>query len=135
MANLLLVDDDPGIRNMYGRLLRGEGHNVYEAGSAEAATEILIRGEIDLVLLDINMPEIDGKYFRSVIEDYDENLKVLITSVYPLVWQRRFVPNAVEYFDKSHGTDMLIHLINKTLRAGEELNDRGSPPAFFPKGG
>lgn len=58
--NLLLVDDDPEIRLVAGLVLRGAGHVVAEAASAEEAAERLADGTFDVVLLDVMLGEDDG---------------------------------------------------------------------------
>lgn len=115
MIRVLLVDDDPGIQELYTRLLRDEGFEVYQADTAERATDFLITRGVDLVLLDIRMPRLDGAVMREVIETYDPNLKVIVSSVYPLSEQRRRIPNAADYFDKSHGTELLMETIRRVL--------------------
>lgn len=58
---VLVVDDEPDIRNIVGILLAAEGYQVLEAGSGREALEQLRRqGAVDLVILDIMMPDMDG---------------------------------------------------------------------------
>jgi DNA-binding response OmpR family regulator len=59
-ARLLIVDDEPNIRLMLRTVLVCHGYVVSEAASGRQALETLKREPIDLVLLDLNMPEIDG---------------------------------------------------------------------------
>lgn len=59
-THILLVEDDAGIREPLAEFLRGKGHLVSEAGSAEEADPLLLRGGIDLVLLDVMLPGEDG---------------------------------------------------------------------------
>lgn len=116
MTKILLVDDDMSIQKVYFKVLSLEGFRVYQATNAENATEILITRKIDLVLLDINMPGIDGVFLREVIDEYDSGLKVIVSSVYPLNEQRKRIPKADEYFDKSHGTEWLLACINRVMK-------------------
>lgn len=120
MTRVLLVDDDPGIQELYGRLLRDEGYEVYQADSAENATEFLITRPFDLVLLDIRIPHLDGIVIKEIFETYDPHLKVIVSSVYPLAEQRRRIPNAADYFDKSHGTELLLETIRRVLENSTE---------------
>ena len=57
---ILLVDDDPGIRQLLGRLLAEEGYTVLLAGDGLEAIEMARATPFDLVLLDLNMPVMDG---------------------------------------------------------------------------
>ncbi|QWT19894.1 response regulator transcription factor [Bacillus sp. NP157] len=59
-AHLLLVEDDPDIRSTLAGFLRGKGYVVDEAASGEAAMAYLDLPGLDLVLLDVMLPGIDG---------------------------------------------------------------------------
>lgn len=60
MANILVVDDELGIRDLLSEILNDEGHNVELAENAAQARDARIRMRPDLVLLDIWMPDTDG---------------------------------------------------------------------------
>jgi DNA-binding NtrC family response regulator len=60
MANILVVDDELGIRDLLSEILNDEGHNVELAENAAQAREVRHRMRPDLVLLDIWMPDTDG---------------------------------------------------------------------------
>jgi DNA-binding NtrC family response regulator len=60
MANILVVDDELGIRDLLSEILNDEGHTVELAENASQAREIRARLHPDLVLLDIWMPDTDG---------------------------------------------------------------------------
>jgi DNA-binding NtrC family response regulator len=60
MAQILVVDDEVGIRELLSEILADEGHTVQLAENATQAREIRSRGRPDLVLLDIWMPDADG---------------------------------------------------------------------------
>ena len=57
---ILIVDDDENIRNLLSIYLENEGFNTIKAENAKEALEILAEKEIELILLDIMMPQIDG---------------------------------------------------------------------------
>jgi DNA-binding response OmpR family regulator len=57
---ILLVDDDPSVREMVGRVLLGEGYRVLFAANGPDALAIAAAVDIDLVLLDLNMPGPSG---------------------------------------------------------------------------
>ena len=60
MANILVVDDELGIRDLLSEILNDEGHAVEVAENAAQARQALARERPDLVLLDIWMPDTDG---------------------------------------------------------------------------
>ncbi len=59
-AHVLIVDDDPRVRALLARYLKGEGFRVGEAGDGAAMRACLARDMPDLVLLDLNLPGEDG---------------------------------------------------------------------------
>ena len=60
MANILVVDDELGIRDLLSEILNDEGHSVDLAENATQARAARAAGVYDLVLLDIWMPDTDG---------------------------------------------------------------------------
>jgi len=60
MTKILVVDDDPHIRELVGVFLRNEGFDVYEAGDGREALARLATVKADLVILDVMMPNMDG---------------------------------------------------------------------------
>ena len=60
MANLLVVDDELGIRDLLSEILNDEGHSVDLAENATQARAARLANQYDLVLLDIWMPDTDG---------------------------------------------------------------------------
>jgi DNA-binding response OmpR family regulator len=60
MARILLVDDEPDIRFLTKTMLQRAGFEVVEAESGEEGLEMLERDKVDLVLLDVAMPGING---------------------------------------------------------------------------
>ena len=60
MAKILVVDDEPDIREILKVMLEGDGHAVTVAGDGHAATRLLDTERVDLILTDIFMPGKDG---------------------------------------------------------------------------
>ncbi|MEH7417268.1 response regulator transcription factor [Neobacillus drentensis] len=79
MVKILIVDDDPHIRELIRVLLSQEGLAVVEATDGTAALEVLESEKIDLIILDIMMPNMDGWTFcREVRTYYSETLPILM---------------------------------------------------------
>ena len=60
MANILVVDDEPNIREVVGLYLRRDGHDVVSAADGEKALAVFRESEPDLVVLDLMLPKISG---------------------------------------------------------------------------
>ena len=79
VTRLLLVDDDERIRLALGLALEDEGYEVVEAASGEAALELLATAAVDVVLLDLMLPGVDGlEVCRGLREQGD--LPIIIVS-------------------------------------------------------
>ena len=64
---ILVVDDEPGLRQTLTRILGAEGHATITAGDGEEALERLATDDVDLVLCDLRMPGMSGlEYDREV---------------------------------------------------------------------
>jgi len=117
MKKIVVVDDEGRIRSIYSQLLSGKGFKVFEAANADQANEIVKHEDIDLVVLDIKMPEVQGDIFFEVLRCFHRFCKVIVSSVYPLNEQKRMIIGADDYYDKSEGFWVLIGKINKVLGA------------------
>lgn len=71
MANILVVDDNPVIQLMLSLMLKRNDQSVVTAASGQEALELLERTGIDLVILDVNMPDMDGLTLLKQLRDDD----------------------------------------------------------------
>lgn len=115
MQQILIIDDESKVRKMYRSILTEQGYQVYEAANAMDAYEIAKIRMFDLILLDINMPVVKGDVLFDVIDTFFHESKVVIASVYPIAEQKEMIPGALEYFDKSHGIETLLGIIENVL--------------------
>lgn len=77
---ILIVDDDREIRKSYGKLIMNDGFSVTSAASAEEALNLLEKEHFDLMILDVQLPGMDGITFTKVIRNSGNLLPILITS-------------------------------------------------------
>jgi len=84
MIKILLVDDHPLFREgLKSRLsMDDEIEVIEEAENGKQALKVIENGNIDLVLMDINMPEMDGMYVLELIKEKDLDCKVLMLSMH-----------------------------------------------------
>lgn len=68
---ILIVDDEKDLRDLFADMLTFSGHQISTASNAFDAFAILKNGLFDLVISDVNMPQIDGPHFYMyAVEDY-----------------------------------------------------------------
>ena len=81
MTRLLVVDDDPDIRLLLRFELAAEGHDIIEAANGEEALAALADGSVDLMLLDMMMPILDGWAVLRTVDPTQAPPIVVITAL------------------------------------------------------
>ena len=69
MFQILVVDDDKNTRLLLKAVLQAENYSVHTAENGEEALEVMDREHIDLVVLDIMMPKMDGYEFTKLLRE------------------------------------------------------------------
>ena len=115
MESVLIVEDERKIREIYNKLLTEEGYEVIETSNAIDAYDILGKREVDLMILDIKLPNINGDLLHEVLRFFHKKSKILVSSVYSLETQMQLIPDAADYYDKSQGIDALLVKIKKVF--------------------
>ena len=77
-ATILVVDDDPDCREITARLLEREGHRPRRAASGEECLRIALSEPIDVVLLDVMMPGMDGFAVCEALREAGKRLPVIL---------------------------------------------------------
>ncbi len=81
MSNILLVEDDINICSINKQAIEREGDSVFIANTAKECFEILINTEIDLILLDINLPDINGLELCKIIKEKTDIPIIFLTAM------------------------------------------------------
>ena len=116
MKTILVVDDEERILRILGEILNQNGFHVIKAASAPEAHRLLKdHGPIDLVLLDINMPEVAGDTLYEVMQVFHYKSRVIVCSVLPVEEQSKRIINAVDYYDKSESFAILLQKIGRAF--------------------
>ena len=120
MKKILLVDDEDGIIRFYENLLIWEGYRVLVAKDAdEGLMQVIKTEDVDLILLDINMSDINGDKLWEAIQEYNPQLNVMVFSVCNIPEQKKIIPYADDYFDKSQSIEILLKKIDRILNDKE----------------
>jgi len=117
MTKILIVEDEEKVRRMYNTMLKNEGFEVIEAPDAMEASCTLNRESVDIMLLDIKMPQVYGSIFYDMLQRSYKKVKVIVASVYPIDEQRKMIEGAADYYDKSQGLDLLLEKVRKAERS------------------
>ncbi|MEJ2279595.1 MAG: response regulator, partial [Candidatus Lokiarchaeota archaeon] len=112
---ILLVDDEESIHLLYREEFEEEGYEVHSALSGEEALEKLKIIKPDLVILDINMPGMNGIDALRRIKEIDPNLKVILSSAYQEFKQDLASWASDEYIVKSSNLEELKAAVKRHL--------------------
>ena len=77
---VLVVDDDPDVRGILGMLLARDGYEVVTAVDGAAALEHVTDERISLIVLDLQMPRLDGDQFRRVYQERGGHAPILLVT-------------------------------------------------------
>jgi CheY-like chemotaxis protein len=112
---ILIVDDDPSIRYMIGRVLLDEGYDTLAAADGREGLKIAAAGEIDLVLLDCKMPGMNGQETLKELEVLRPGLPVIMITAYPRQQCESGLAGASAILQKPLDFPMLLEAIKKLL--------------------
>lgn len=118
--HVLLVDDDPNQREMYGRRLERRGYVVALAESADAAVERMRERCPDVIVLDIAMPGRDGLSALQEFLDIDPSVPVIINTAYPAYAENFLSWAADAYIEKSSDLEPLMAAIEAAITRADE---------------
>jgi two-component system, NtrC family, response regulator HydG len=82
MKNILIVDDEEEAIDVLSDFLSDLGYSVKTALNGEEALEVLINKKVDIVLLDLRMPRIDGEGILKIIRDLNPATAVIVMTGY-----------------------------------------------------
>ena len=89
MFHILVIDDDKNTRRLMRAVLEGDGYTVTTACDGEEALAVMDREHIDLAVLDIMMPRMDGYEFTKTLRSANNELPILMVSAKQLSEDRK----------------------------------------------
>ena len=125
MAPTVLIADDDGVsRKLLRRLLEQEGYAVRAAADGVEALELFAAEPIDIVLLDIVMPGLDGIAATAALLARHPALRVVLVSVHedPALAERGYAAGALGYVSKQHAGHELVPAVRAALRGERYLS-------------
>jgi len=126
MFNILVVEDDPKMSQIYETILKINKYQPFLAGNGKAALDLLDKEYIDLIITDIMMPEIDGYELTKLLRAHGYNLPILmITSRESFLdKQKGFSLGTDDYMVKPINWDEMILRIGALLRRSNMVSER-----------
>ncbi len=138
-ATILTIDDDDMTRSYFSGLLEEEGYEVLSAATGARGEALLRKKPVDIVLLDLRLPDIDGLTILRRIKREELNVHVIVLTAYSAV------PSAVEamklgaydYIDKPSDASKLKLVIRRALKElamQREIQRLRQKSAGYPEG-
>ncbi len=126
MFHILVVDDDKNIRFVMKEVLEANQYTVFTACDGEEAFEVMVKEHIDLAIVDIMMPRLDGYEFTKELREFNDELPVLMVSAKQLPEDRKkgFVAGIDDFMAKPIDTDELLLHIKALLRRYKIVSER-----------
>ncbi|MDO5399956.1 MAG: response regulator transcription factor [Eubacteriales bacterium] len=118
MFCILVVDDDKHTRMLLRTYLEDAGYRVVTAQNGEDALDVMDAEHIDLVVLDIMMPKMDGYEFTKLLRETNNNLPILMVSAkqLPQDKKRGFLVGTDDYMTKPIDEEEMLLRIKALLR-------------------
>lgn len=115
MPKILIVEDEETLRDLYEEELIDEGYDVVKAANGSEALKIVENEEIDLIMMDISMPEMDGIQALGKVASRERKIPVIIYTAYSNYKSNFMTWTADAYLTKSSNLDELKKKINNLL--------------------
>lgn len=118
MYSILIVDDEPNYLVVLSELLRDEGYEVFTAPGGGKGFEMVKQLDLDLVITDMQMPEVDGLQLLLKIKEVNDELPVIMITAYAEVGKAvsAMQAGAFSYLAKPFSNDELLVNIQKALQ-------------------
>jgi two-component system nitrogen regulation response regulator NtrX len=117
-STILIVDDEPGVRTALTGVLHDEGYTVEAVSSGEACLERVTRGAIDLIILDVWLPGMDGLATLARLRERQVDAQVVLISGHGNIESavRAIKMGAFDFVEKPLSLEKTVLVVNNALR-------------------
>ena len=126
MFRIMVVDDDRNTRRLMRAVLEEARYEVVTAENGEDALRVMDETHVDLVVLDVMMPKLDGYAFTSLLRASDSDLPILMVSAKQLPEDRKqgFLVGTDDYMTKPVDEEEMLLRIRALLRRAKIVSER-----------
>ena len=123
--SILIVDDDDVMQETLSDVLRKRGYEVFTVGSGNGALSVIKKNIIDLILLDMKLPDVDGLEVLKKVKEFDTEILVIMMTAYSDVQTAvsAMKSGAYHYINKPFEVEELRLLIEKGLETKSLINE------------
>jgi len=118
MFNILIAEDDPNTRKLLSAVLKSNGYNVLTSVDGEDALSVLEHNHVDLMVIDVMMPKMNGYELTQTLRDSGSQIPMLMLSAKQAVAdiKQGFIVGIDDYLTKPFDIDELLLRIKALLR-------------------
>ena len=126
MFHILVVDDDKNIRYVMKEILETAQYTVFTVENGEKAFDVLVKEHIDLAIVDIMMPCMDGYEFTKELRAFDSEMPILMVSAKQLPEDRKkgFLLGIDDFMTKPIDPEELLLHVKALLRRAKIVSDK-----------
>jgi CheY-like chemotaxis protein len=114
-SSILIADDEPSIRELLRDVLEPFGVQVYLAGTGQEALIMIEEHHLDLAILDINMPKLDGLSLLRHLREVGNQIPVVIITAHDISTHQQRPVNVADYITKPFDPGRVLSTIERTL--------------------
>ena len=130
MFQILVVEDDVNTAKLMNTILSHAGYEVFHAGNGQESLDLMDTQHIDLIVLDVMMPVMDGYELLDQLRSVGNNIPVLMVTAKQLPADKRkgFLLGTDDYMVKPFDIEMMLRRIRETVKkpAAIEANPSGN---------
>lgn len=115
MKTVLVVDDEPVIRDLVAAVLRDEGYLAIVAANGHEGIDLVGREKPDLVLMDVMMPGLDGREAYKVMRSRPDLPKIPVVMMSAVVRPHRLDPSISGHLAKPFDVAELLALVERLI--------------------
>ena len=122
---IMVIDDEEQIRKLLSRILTSSGYDVVIASNGKEALDKLETISVDLIMLDMNMPEMDGLSFLRTVKESDiTHVPVLMISgeANPDIIVESYKLGVYDFIRKPEQREVMLKRVENGLKIGEMIN-------------
>lgn len=114
---ILVIDDEPGVCDILKKILEQEKYTVFTATSGARALNLLKKESVELILLDIKMPRMDGIKFLQALRKKNKNVVVIVLTAHATLGTAREAMElgAYDYITKPFDAHFVINMVKEGL--------------------
>lgn len=126
MFDIMVVDDNSNTRKLMQAVLKRGGYNVFCACDGEEALEVMDRKHVDLIVLDVMMPNMDGFEFASLLRQSGFDIPIIMITAKdtPADKKKGFVSGTDDYMVKPVDEEEMLLRIAALLRRAKIVNEK-----------